>query len=145
MVQWQDAERTAIACSPALTFRLDRHSDEIAMVTLNVKDGTPTGSTHLCRSCVHCQFTTGYRETDVLVICTNASPSISVPFPVRECTAYWDRNRPTMTEMQKFALNFSHERRKPIKGFSMPRLKVVAARDVQKTGAEKPDEAALAE
>ena len=109
------------------------------MGKLNVKNGTPVGNAHLCRTCSHGQFTTGYRETDVMVICANSTPAFVVPFPVHECTDYWDRNRPNMLQMQKYALNLVQERRKPVKGFSMPRLKVVTAKD------EQEDEAALAE
>jgi hypothetical protein len=81
-------------------------------------DGAPAGNAHLCRSCSNGQFTVGYRESDVLVICTNAHPARLVPFPVRACTDYWDRNRPEYEEMTKLALNFSEGRRKPVRGFS---------------------------
>jgi hypothetical protein len=83
----------------------------------NVKDGTPVGNEHLCRRCSNGQFTVGYRETDVLVVCTNSNPARMVPFPVRECTDFWDRNRPGYVEMTKLALDFSACRRKPVAGF----------------------------
>jgi len=88
-----------------------------AMGKLNVKDGTPVGCEHLCRSCINGQYTTGYRESDLLVICTNSSPGRVVPFPVSECTDYWDRNRPSYDEMNKLALSFSEGRRKATPGF----------------------------
>ncbi|MGB8845845.1 MAG: hypothetical protein WCC73_09190, partial [Terracidiphilus sp.] len=53
----------------------------------------------------------------VLVVCTNSSPARLVPFPVHECTAFWDRNRSGYVEMTKLALNFSDGRRKAIAGF----------------------------
>ena len=88
------------------------------MGKLNVKNGTPVGNAHLCRGCMHGQFTTGYRESDVLVICTNSSPARLVPFPVHECTEFWDRNRPDYEQMQKLAISFSAEvNRKPTPGF----------------------------
>jgi hypothetical protein len=90
----------------------------VAMSKLKIKDGTPVGSEHLCRSCSNGQFTTGYRESDVLVICTNSNPARLVPFPVCECTDYWDRNRPSYGEMARLALNLSEGRRKPVRGFS---------------------------
>jgi hypothetical protein len=77
------------------------------MGKLNVKNGTPVAGQHLCRSCSNGQYTTGYRESDVLVICTNSSPARVVPFPVYECTEFWDRNRPEYEEMTKLALDFS--------------------------------------
>ena len=87
------------------------------MAKLKVMNGTPVGNEHLCRGCSHCQFTTGYRETDVLVLCTNPSPALLIPFPVRECTDFWDRNRPDWSSMQKLALDFSEGHRKPTPGF----------------------------
>ena len=87
------------------------------MSKLKIKDGTPVGNTHLCRSCYHGQFTIGYRETDVLVVCTYSNPARLVPFPVYECTQFWDRNRPSYREMTKLALDFSDAHRKAITGF----------------------------
>jgi hypothetical protein len=88
------------------------------MGKLNVKNGTPIGNAHLCRNCRNGQFTTGYRECDVLVICTNSNPARFVPFPVHECTEFWDRNRPEYEEMEKLAINFSNNpHRKPTPGF----------------------------
>jgi len=87
------------------------------MSKLKVKNGTPEGNVHLCRNCGNGQFTVGYRESDVLVICTNSSPALRVTFPVYECTGFWDRNRPGYDEMTKLALNFGGGRRKPITGF----------------------------
>ena len=87
------------------------------MARLNVKNGTPIGNEHLCRSCTHGQFTVGYRDTDVLVVCTNTSPARQIPFPVYECTEYWDRSRPSWEQMAKLALDFSDGHRKPVQGF----------------------------
>lgn len=88
------------------------------MGKLNVKNGTPMGNANLCKGCTHGQVTTGYRESDVFVICTNSSPARTVPFTVHECTEFWDRRKPDWDAMQKFALNFSEEsRRKPTPGF----------------------------
>jgi hypothetical protein len=88
------------------------------MGKLNVKNGTPMGNAHLCRNCRNGQFTTGYRECDVLVICTNSNPARVVPFPVHECTEFWDRNRPEYEEMEKLAINFNNNpHRNPTPGF----------------------------
>ena len=89
----------------------------MVMSKLKVKNGTPEGNVHLCRNCSNGQFTVGYRESEVLVICTNSSPSLRVPFPVYECTGFWDRNRPDYEAMTKLALNFGGCRRKAIAGF----------------------------
>lgn len=69
-----------------------------------VKNGTPIGNEHLCRTCCWGQFMTGYRESDVLVICTNARPNIRVPFVINECSEYQDKNRPDWEQMEKLAI-----------------------------------------
>lgn len=112
------------------------------MGKVNVKNGTPVGNAHLCRTCSHGQFTAGYRETDVLVICASAEPSRLVPFPVHECTAHWDRNRPSYMQMQKFALHLTPERRKPVNGFTVTRLNAVPAKSEVSSEGEQKDEAA---
>jgi len=88
------------------------------MSRVNVKNGTPVGNEHLCRSCSNGQYTVGYRQSDVMTICTNSSPARMLPFTVYECTDYQDRNRPDWEQMQKLALTFNETRRKPIRGFS---------------------------
>ena len=118
--------------------------NEIAMSKLKINNGTPLGNAHLCRGCAHGQFTTGYRETDVLVICASSEPSRLVPFPVHECTAYWDRNRPGLAQMQKYALNFAHDRRKSVAGFKVMPLKAVPAKSKRDGEGDCEDEAALA-
>jgi hypothetical protein len=103
------------------------------MSKLKIKNGTPVGNEHLCRSCSHGQFMTGYRDSEVLVICGNLTPAMVVPFPVHECTDYWDRNRPDWADMKKFALNLSPEGRKPTPGFRHSGFSVlpVSAPDVE--------------
>ncbi len=77
------------------------------MVHVKVKNGTPVAGPHLCRNCNWGQFTTGYRESDLFVICTNSSPARVVPFIVRECTEYQDRNRPDWEQMEKLAISLT--------------------------------------
>lgn len=87
------------------------------MSKLNVKNGTPVGNVHLCRGCSNGQYTVGYRESEVLVVCTNSSPARVVPFVVYECTEFHDRSRPDWEQMEKLALSFTDDRRKPTPGF----------------------------
>lgn len=75
------------------------------MGKLNVKNGTPVGNTHLCKSCSFGQFMTGFRESDLLVICTNTSPNIAVPFTVCDCSEFSDKFRPDWEQMKKLALD----------------------------------------
>lgn len=77
----------------------------IVMGKLNVKNGTPVGSTHLCKSCNWGQFMTGFRESDLLVICTNTNPNIAVPFIVFDCSEYSDKFRPNREQMEKLAID----------------------------------------
>ncbi len=84
----------------------------------NVKNGTPVGNTHLCRNCSNGQFTTGFRESEVMVVCTNSNPARIVPFVVHECTEFQDRNRPDWEQMERLAVSLQAEvMRKPTPGF----------------------------
>ena len=75
------------------------------MGKLNVKNGTPTGTTHLCMSCTWGQFITGYRESDRLAICNNTHPNLVLPFTVYECSSFEDKHRPDYRQMEKLAIN----------------------------------------
>lgn len=80
------------------------------MRKLIVKNGTPVGREHLCKRCTWGQFMTGYRDSDVLVICTNVSPNLLVPFPVYEWGEFNDRNRPTFDQMNRLAIRVNEVR-----------------------------------
>ena len=108
------------------------------MSKLKVMNGTPSGNGHLCRSCSNGQYVVGYRESDVLVICTNPYPAMVVPFTVYECTDYSDRNRPSFAQMQKLALSFSDGCRRPTPGFRATGFAQVAFSD--EGGCEDKDE-----
>jgi hypothetical protein len=109
------------------------------MSRANVKNGTPIGSAHLCKSCTWGHVITGYRESDLLVMCTGTAPNIVVPFAVYECTGFNDKHKPTFEQMKKLAipiqqLRMSHK----TAGFST----LGALRSVRKTANEDQDEAA---
>ena len=74
------------------------------MGKLNVKNGTPVGNDHLCKSCRNGQYVTGYRESDVLVRCCLSTPSIVLPFVVHECSDYYDKHKPDWKQMEKLAI-----------------------------------------
>ncbi len=74
------------------------------MGKLNVKNGTPVGNAHLCKRCEWGQFITGYRESDLLVICTHTTPNIAVPFTVFDCSEFSDKHKPTWEQMTKLAI-----------------------------------------
>ena len=90
------------------------------MSKLNVKNGTPVGSDHLCKNCRNGQYVTGYRESDVLVICALSTPSFRLPFVVHECTDFSDKHRPDWKQMEKLAIDFQPVRiSKKTRGFQI--------------------------
>ncbi len=70
-----------------------------------MKGGTPFGWVSLCGSCTWAHIVTGYRESEMVVICTDVSPNIAVPFKVRGCTSYLGRDRPSWEEMKDLAID----------------------------------------
>jgi len=83
-----------------------------------VKGGTPIGSESLCRTCSYAHTMTGFRESEMVTICTGVGPNIVVPFQMYECTGYYDRNRPTWQQMEKLAIHVSPGNPKPV-GFKV--------------------------
>lgn len=75
------------------------------MTKIRMKGRTPVGSDSMCRTCSWAHITMGYRESEMWVICTGVSPNIALPFTVRECSGYNDKNRPSWNEMQKLAID----------------------------------------
>src|SRR5580692_4047273 len=83
-----------------------------------VKGGTPIGSESRCSTCSYAHIMTGYRESEMLTVCTFADPNIVVPFKIYECTKYYDKNRPSWRQMEKLAIHVSPGRTKPV-GFKV--------------------------
>jgi hypothetical protein len=111
------------------------------MGKVNVKNGTPVGSAHLCDGCHWGQFITGYRESDRLAICTNTSPNIVLPFTVYACSNFSDKHKPDWEQMKKLAIDIRPVRvSKKTAGFSTR----VSPRPVAVPGdGDKQDEAAI--
>ncbi len=53
---------------------------------------------------------TGFRESDLIVICTNVSPNFVVPFTVNECSEFSDKFKPTWDQMTKLAIELNPAR-----------------------------------
>jgi hypothetical protein len=106
---------------PGHTFFRQMPDSEVSeMGKLNVKNGTPVGIEHRCKSCSWGQYTTGYRESEVMVFCTNTSPNFRVLFPIHECSEYYDRHRPGYEEMKKLAIDIQPVRvSKKTRGFGV--------------------------
>jgi hypothetical protein len=86
-----------------------------------IKNGTPVGSDSLCGTCANAQIIFGYRESEQITICTAVGPNLILPFTVYECTAYYDKNRPTWDQMQKLAIHITPGPLKPV-GFKVGTL-----------------------
>lgn len=87
------------------------------MSNVIVKNGTPVGNRHLCKSCSWGQYTVGYRESDVLVICCNVRPNMRVPFAVHKCSDYDDKRLPSYEQMEKLAIDVKPRASKKTRGF----------------------------
>ena len=109
------------------------------MGKLNIKNGTPVGNAHLCKSCSWGQFVIGYRESDLLAICTNTSPNVVLPFTVYECSSYADKHKPDWEQMKKLAINIQPLRvSKKRRGFSVAGASAPAkVADVEEEGEEE--------
>ena len=83
-----------------------------------VKNGTPIGSVNLCRTCTWGQVMTGYRESDVMVVCTNSNPAFKVPFAVHNCTEFFDKGKPDWEQMEKLAIEIEPARAPKTRGFN---------------------------
>ncbi|HEX5234088.1 MAG TPA: hypothetical protein VFW25_02025 [Silvibacterium sp.] len=90
------------------------------MGKINVKGGTPVGTVSMCRTCSWAHIMTGYRESEMVVVCTNLSPNIAVPFTVRECSGYNDKNRPNWDQMKRLAIDVLPIRSGKRSGFAAP-------------------------
>lgn len=74
-----------------------------------------------CDSCQHAHIVVGYRETEAIVYCNYIyEQAIPVPFRVRECTSYTDRNRPTWEQMKDLALPIKQTTTGKSTGFRVP-------------------------
>jgi hypothetical protein len=69
-----------------------------------VKSGAPIDGSSLCETCSWGFIARGYRETELLVVCMTLYPERRMPFPVRDCSAYLEKNRPAVKQMEDIAL-----------------------------------------
>ncbi len=113
------------------------------MGKVNVKNGTPVGSDHLCLRCSWAQCMTGYRESDRMVICNKTTPDMVVPFVMLDCTGFDDKHRPNWQQMEKLAIDIQPVRVSArTRGFSaIPESRPVVVPDED----DEEDEAAIAD
>jgi hypothetical protein len=79
-----------------------------------IKGGTPVGSESLCRTCVHAHIMIGYRESEMVTVCTDVHPNIVLPFKIYDCTGFEDKNRPSWQQMQELAIDVATAPLKPV-------------------------------
>jgi hypothetical protein len=75
------------------------------MGKISMKGATPEGSAPLCRTCSNAHILSGYRESEMMVVCRATYPDFRVPFVVRECSGYNDKAKPDWKEMKKLAIH----------------------------------------
>ncbi|HEY1502111.1 MAG TPA: hypothetical protein VGF88_21220 [Acidobacteriaceae bacterium] len=75
------------------------------MSKVKINGGTAVGAASLCGVCSYSHILSGYRESEMMVVCTATYPDFPVPFVVRECSGYNDRNRPDWDQMEKLAID----------------------------------------
>ena len=84
----------------------------------------------LCATCAWAHIVSGFRESGLVVICTEVHPNFPVPFKVQECTNYLDRNRPNYDAMTKLAIDVEPSSSlKPV-GFRA-KLEIVEEKEVE--------------
>lgn len=60
----------------------------------------------------------GYRESELITICTDVHPNIVLPFTIYSCTGYYDKNRPSWKQMEDLAIDVTPAPFKPV-GFKV--------------------------
>jgi hypothetical protein len=75
-----------------------------------------------CDSCKHAHIFAGYRESETIAYCTYVfDQAIPVPFKVRDCSSYADKNRPTYEQMEDLALPIRETTSAKTTGFRISR------------------------
>ena len=73
-------------------------------MAIYVEDGTPVGGASLCETCSYGFIARGYRQNEMLIVCQATWPQARMAFPIRVCSRYIEKNRPTIREMEEIAL-----------------------------------------
>jgi hypothetical protein len=69
-----------------------------------IKNGTPVDGAPLCETCSRGFIARGYRETELVVVCQALYPERRMRFPVRICSGYIEKNKPSIREMEEIAV-----------------------------------------
>lgn len=85
---------------------------------VKVQGGTASsGEPSLCVTCRYATVIKGARLRDELIHCSEVYGSPHIPFPVLSCSAYSDRRRPSVREMEEIAWILRSDARKNTIGF----------------------------
>jgi len=76
-----------------------------------------------CDTCRHAHIIVGYCESEAMVFCNYVYEQLlPVPFKVRDCSSYEDKNRPTWKQMTDLALPIRETTTAKTTGFRLPEL-----------------------
>jgi len=78
----------------------------------------PADGESLCRSCYWAHAQRGFRESEEVIFCAFGPDLRRVPFKVRDCTDYLNRNLPTRKQMEDIALIIPTEPKRKVGGFA---------------------------
>ncbi len=109
------------------------------MSKLYIKNGTPIGNESLCRTCSYAQIITGYRESELITICTDVHPNLRLAFAVHKCSSYYDKYRPTWKQMEDLAIDVTPAPLKPV-GFKIGAQEPVKVRTRVNVDLDEDDE-----
>jgi hypothetical protein len=96
-----------------------------------VKNGTPVNGPSLCESCSRGFVARGYSETELVVVCQSLWPERRMHFPVRACTAYVEKNRPTIKDMEDMAVVLDRVALKRDAGFVCPEEAAISGEKIE--------------
>lgn len=89
---------------------------------VKIHGGTASGDeSPLCATCRYATVIKGARLRDEITRCTEYHPARDIPFPVLSCSAYSDRRRPSIREMEDIAWVLRSDAKKNTIGFVQPK------------------------
>lgn len=85
---------------------------------VKIKGGTASSEEpSLCGTCRYATVVKGARLRDEIVHCGEVFGNPRIPFPVLSCSAYSDRRRPSVREMEEIAWILRSDAKKNVIGF----------------------------
>jgi hypothetical protein len=91
--------------SPAASIGLCLAQEGSSMDKIEVKNEIQFAYESLCHSCSKAQIVEGYRESERIIFCMNNDSKSTIPFRVRECTAYNNRDLSGWEQLERLAID----------------------------------------